>query len=418
MNRFLVIAGLCALFGAGAFLRSAQDEKKPQAARSEAVADRLSRPVSFAGFDDPKTTLADALEHLRMRHQLSIDVNEAAFKHAGIGDVLKTPVAETPLPKMANVSLATVLRKLLARVPAEPGQEATFLVRRDGIEILPQSALRAEVWGSQYQGPFLPLVHGRFEARPLREALQELADEAGYTIVIDARAGDRTKAPVSARFINLPLDTAARILADMAGLKVVQNDNSLYVTAAAKPEKLRPDPEAEGMQQAAVGGIQGGAGFGAALGLGGGAGALGLQGGGALGFGGGALGLQGGFGGLGGGVGGQVDPLARPRNAAFDNKPMAEAIQTLLEGSGLKLVVDQYRAGDKAKTPTTLKLDNVPLETLLRLVADQADLMPVVMDNVIYLTTKENGRPLQEDVDRRRRERLQFPFAPPQPASR
>ena len=98
--------------------------------------DRLSDTVNFDGFDDPRFTLQDALDYLADRYDLSFDVLEPAFKSA-VGDrsILAEPIAMTPIPKMRGVSLATVLRKILARLPSQPGREATWIIRRDQIEI-------------------------------------------------------------------------------------------------------------------------------------------------------------------------------------------------------------------------------------------------------------------------------------------
>jgi hypothetical protein len=99
--------------------------------------DRLSDVVDFPGFDDPKYTLQDALEYLTDRYDLSFDVFEAAFKAAGYQDksVLSEPIATTPIPRLRGVSLATVIRKILARITTPPGKEATYIIRRDHIEI-------------------------------------------------------------------------------------------------------------------------------------------------------------------------------------------------------------------------------------------------------------------------------------------
>src|SRR5262249_12267808 len=96
--------------------------------------DKLSTPVKFGGFEaDPKMTLQEALDNLADRFDLTFDVNEAAFKAEMVEDVLAKPVAEKPIPKMINVSLDTVLRKILARIPSTSG--VTYLIRRDTIEI-------------------------------------------------------------------------------------------------------------------------------------------------------------------------------------------------------------------------------------------------------------------------------------------
>jgi hypothetical protein len=89
----------------------------------------------------------------------------------------------------------------------------------------------------------------------------------------------------------------------------------------------------------------------------------------------------------------------------LEKRPIKEALKTLLEGTGLTLILDTKRAGDRMTEPVSAILEDVPLETCLRVLADLADLKPVVMDNVVYLTTKENGRPLQQEQDARERER-------------
>jgi hypothetical protein len=99
--------------------------------------DKLSETVNFDGFDDPKMTLQDALEYLTDRFDLSFDVLEPAFRAAGYADksVMSEPIATTAIPRMRGVSLATVLRKVLARIQTPPGKEATYIIRRDQIEI-------------------------------------------------------------------------------------------------------------------------------------------------------------------------------------------------------------------------------------------------------------------------------------------
>src|SRR6185437_4373035 len=65
---------------------------------------------------------------------------------------------------------------------------------------------------------------------PLEDAVKELAEQAEFNVVFDNRAADKAKTTVSAVFRNTPLDTALRLLADMADLRAVHLDNVLYVT--------------------------------------------------------------------------------------------------------------------------------------------------------------------------------------------
>src|SRR5262249_6167860 len=95
--------------------------------------DKLSETVKFPGFEDPRTTLAEALEFLATRYGLAFDVNEKAFKYEGVNEVLTTPITQpTPIPRM-ETSLGTVLKRVLNRITTQSG--ATYIIRRDVIEL-------------------------------------------------------------------------------------------------------------------------------------------------------------------------------------------------------------------------------------------------------------------------------------------
>ena len=53
----------------------------------------------------------------------------------------------------------------------------------------------------------------------------------------------------------------------------------------------------------------------------------------------------------------------------------------------------------EAQTPVTLKLEDVPLEVAVRLMANQAGLRPVRTGNVLYVTTKTNAAELKGDSE-------------------
>jgi hypothetical protein len=81
-----------------------------------------------------------------------------------------------------------------------------------------------------------------------------------------------------------------------------------------------------------------------------------------------------------------------------DGTEFAVAARQLATDTGANLVVDP-RLKDKAKVPVTLKLDDVPLETAVRLLADVADLRTVRMSNVLYVTSHERAKVLRDDAD-------------------
>jgi hypothetical protein len=227
MLRSAILWGLFLLLGA-AVLSDAAPLSRAEDQRAESLAAKLQRASQLPPLDDKNTTLQEVLDLVSDRHDITIDVNDVAFKVDGVNDVASSPlVQEKPLHIKKNARLEHALRLILARVPVD----ATFLLRRNSIEITTVAAAGREIWGKDYQGPYLPLVHNTFEKQPLEKVLRDLADESEFTIVLDGRVEDKAKVAVSGRFLNTPLDTAVRLLADMADLKPFLVDNVLYVTS-------------------------------------------------------------------------------------------------------------------------------------------------------------------------------------------
>jgi hypothetical protein len=234
------LAGLALTWSAAADKPQAQTERKPAAGAEAALIDGLARRIDFPGVDDPNATLREALDQLGKQSGLTFDVNEAAFREEMIDDIFSRPIGDRPIPKMRNVTVERALRKVLTRIPATSG--STFLVRREGVEITTGAAQAAEVWPKNYNGPRLPLVNVVFDKKPLGEALKELARQSGMNVVLDGRAGDKVKLPVTARLLNTPLDTAVRLLADMADLKPYPVDNLYFVTTRENADRLAERP--------------------------------------------------------------------------------------------------------------------------------------------------------------------------------
>lgn len=222
-----------------AVLCSAAPAPKAPASASQKLAQR----VKFDGIDDPRTTLSEALEKLTKLYEVRFDINEKGFKFENIMEVGKTEIATpAPIPAMKNVRLSSILRKILSRVPVPSG--ATYLVRGDAIEITTGTFQGVEIWG-KYGGPHLPLVNATLEKISLSDAAAELAEQTDFNIVIDNRAAEQARTQVNARLLNTPLDTALRLLTDMADLRAVHLDNVLYVTtkenAAALEARLQKE---------------------------------------------------------------------------------------------------------------------------------------------------------------------------------
>jgi hypothetical protein len=81
-----------------------------------------------------------------------------------------------------------------------------------------------------------------------------------------------------------------------------------------------------------------------------------------------------------------------------DGTAFAAAAKQLAADTGANVVIDP-RLGEKANKAVTLKLDDVPLETAVRLLAEVADLGAVRMSNVLFVTTAERAEKLRPSSD-------------------
>lgn len=139
-------------------------------------------------------------------------------------DPVETMVKFPAYPKKMPVS--TILRLALSQVPS---RNATFLIREGQIEITTHNAARPETLLGY------PVTAG-FSETPLKNAIEELSELSGATILIDPRIGDKARAPVTAVFTNnITLEAAVRLLAEMADLQAEVRDNVLFITGQPKP---------------------------------------------------------------------------------------------------------------------------------------------------------------------------------------
>jgi hypothetical protein len=221
------------------------DKAKPKGDTDKTNTDcvaSLSRRAAFSGINDPKATLGDVLKALSSRYQVPFDLNELAFKAEGLNDIAHSELFWTEMPAMDNARLDVLLKRILRRVPVPSG--ATFLVRGDGIEITTMAFVKPEIWGEDFDGPFLPLVHLRADKMPLHEALAQLAEQSRLNIAYTGST-EKGATPVTIRFTNVPIDTAVRLVALQGGLSLVHRDNVLLVTTPENAAALANDFRSE-----------------------------------------------------------------------------------------------------------------------------------------------------------------------------
>jgi hypothetical protein len=218
-----------------------QPGKKPATPTKPAAL--LTELLDTADLQQP-LTLKEALIHLYEQLnarglELPLLVDSDAFKEENpdAPDVYETQIRFPPVPK--RITVAQFLRHVLSRIPTGNG---TFLLFGDHIEVTTFQRASAEV---RLQQPVL----ASFDNRKLSDVLRELSEMTATSIIIDKRAGDKEDRIVSATFRNeVSLAGALRVLTEMADLKAVVLEGTIFVTTpqhakALREEKLQMDEQ-------------------------------------------------------------------------------------------------------------------------------------------------------------------------------
>jgi hypothetical protein len=82
----------------------------------------------------------------------------------------------------------------------------------------------------------------------------------------------------------------------------------------------------------------------------------------------------------------------------LDRVPMDKALKGLARETGTNLLVDG-RAQKESQAAVSLQLEDVPLETAVRLIAEGAGLKPVRMGNVVLVTTRSHAIELRSEPE-------------------
>ncbi len=80
----------------------------------------------------------------------------------------------------------------------------------------------------------------------------------------------------------------------------------------------------------------------------------------------------------------------------LDDVAFAKALTDLSRNTATNVVLDPRMAKKAAEAKVTLKLDDVPLETAVRIIAEMAGLKPARMGNVLFVTSEERADKLKD----------------------
>jgi hypothetical protein len=190
-------------------------------AKAREYREKLDQPIDIQF--EAGTPFREALSHISERYGLNILIDDEAFKaDIGENDIENKPIK---IPRLNGVRLRTILRVLCQEVQGD------FYIPGAHLMIVPHTRIES---GVTLRQP----VDLAFEKRPLAEALRELSDMTGVSIILDAQKLQDPTIQLTADFQNVPLESAARVLADMAGMKSITFDNMIYVTAPENAENL------------------------------------------------------------------------------------------------------------------------------------------------------------------------------------
>ena len=82
----------------------------------------------------------------------------------------------------------------------------------------------------------------------------------------------------------------------------------------------------------------------------------------------------------------------------MDKVEFAAALKQISRDTAANLILDS-RVAKQAETKVTLHLEDVPLETAVRLLSEMAGLKPVRVGNVLFVTSKDNANEMRQDPD-------------------
>ncbi len=199
------------------------DEDKPPPALTASQLQRILRQKVTQPVIDDSVPLRDARDLISQRYGIEILIDTQAFnEELMINGVESQPIK---LPKMFNVSLRSILQQIAKQVAGTAIQEGGI------VWIAPPQRARQRLLRQPVD---LELENVRLHA-----ALHDVAEQTGFTIVLDStRTGDSAQSKITTTLRGVGLEDAVRTLADMTGLKAILVGDIFYVTTPDHASEL------------------------------------------------------------------------------------------------------------------------------------------------------------------------------------
>jgi type II secretory pathway component GspD/PulD (secretin) len=170
-------------------------------------------------------SLADALNHFRDKTGVPINIDPIMFVQMGLNP--NDPMGGQVTIKGTNEKASQILRRTLS------AQRLGYVILEDGVLVTSEDGA---VMRQMRQRVSVDL-----DEVPLKKAVRDLAKNHGINLVIDPRVTKEADAPVSLQLDNTGIETALRLLAEMAQLKAVRMGNVVFITDETKAKKIRDE---------------------------------------------------------------------------------------------------------------------------------------------------------------------------------
>jgi type II secretory pathway component GspD/PulD (secretin) len=210
---------------------AAETKDKEAAASAEKIRQQLDQPMTLEITDQ---SLNAALKQIREQTKINFVVDKFTLQQLGLD-----PEQLLVSAKLKDVKARSCLRTVLA--PYNLGYAIlgdTVLISTDDVVVQRQLKQRVSI---------------DVEKLDLAAALKKLSKDTATNVMLDSRVSEKArKTEVSLQMEDVPLETAVRLLAEVAGLKPVKVGNVYLVTTKAIAGEMRNDPDLNGTGNAKV----------------------------------------------------------------------------------------------------------------------------------------------------------------------
>lgn len=182
--------------------------------------------VNFTG-----QNIEEVLNHIKDKSGLPISIDDASMAMMNVNFLNPNGQPMQVQVKATNEKTSAVLRKFLNHY------RMTYVIFEDSILVT----------GEEYalMRQMKQRVSVNVEDVPAKKAITDLARNHGINLVIDPKVATQADTAVSLSVDNTGIETAVRLLAELASLKAVRMGNVMFVTDETRAKKIR---EEEGHQ--------------------------------------------------------------------------------------------------------------------------------------------------------------------------